>query len=86
MCNDCGWDYAQSIAPDIFVFLGKILGILEVILNVMMFLFHTSYQLALTVGGCLGVVFLLFGFYKTDMEIEKRFERNVSRETFFAKW
>ena len=36
------WDYAQSIAPDIFISLGKILGIIEIILSVMMFLFHTS--------------------------------------------
>ena len=68
------WDYAQSIAPNIFISLGKILGIIEIILSVMMFLFHTSSQVALTVGGCVGVGFLLFGFYKTDSEIEKFIE------------
>ena len=70
------WDYAQSIAPNIFISLGKILGIIEIILSVMMFLFHTSSQVALTVGGCVGVGFLLFGFYKTDSEIEKKFIEN----------
>ena len=70
------WDYAQSIAPNIFISLGKILGIIEIILSVMMFLFHTSRQVALTVGGCVGVGFLLFGFYKTDSEIEKKFIEN----------
>ena len=68
------WDYAQSIAPNIFISLGKILGIIEIILSVMMFLFHTSSQVALTGGGCVGVGFLLFGFYKTDSEIKKFIE------------
>lgn len=67
------WDYAQSIAPNIFISLGKILGITELILSVMMFLFHISSQTALIVGACAGIVFLLFGFYKTDSEIEKKF-------------
>jgi len=65
------WDYAQSIAPDIFISIGKILGIIEIILSVFMLLVRASYQAALIVGGCVGVGFLLFGFYKTDSEIEK---------------
>lgn len=67
------WDYAQSIAPDIFISLGKILGIIEIILIVLMLLVHASYQAALIAGGCAGVGFLFFGFYKTDSEIEKKF-------------
>ena len=67
------WDYAQSIAPDIFISIGKILGVIEIILSAIMFLFHISSQNALIVGGCVGVGFLLFGFYKTDSEIEKKF-------------
>ena len=67
------WDYAQSIAPDIFICIGKILGVIEIILSAMMFLLHTSSQDALIVGGCVGVGFLLYGFYKTDSEIEKKF-------------
>lgn len=65
------WDYAQNIAPDIFISIGKILGVIEIILSVMMFLFHASIHSALIVGGCVGVGFLFFGFYKTDSEIEK---------------
>ena len=34
---------------------------------------HTSSHDALIVGGCVGVGFLLYGFYKTDSEIEKKF-------------
>ena len=67
------WDYAQSIAPDIFISLGKILGVIEIILSVMMFLFHTSSHAALTVGSCVGFGFLFLGFYQTDSEIEKKF-------------
>ena len=67
------WDYAQSIAPDIFIYIGKILGIIEIILSVVMFLFNTSIQAALIVGGCVGFGFLLLAFYKTDSEIEKKF-------------
>lgn len=67
------WDFAQSIAPDIFIYLGKILGVIEIILSAMMFLFHTSIQVALIIGGCVGFGFLLFAFYQTDSEIEKKF-------------
>lgn len=67
------WDYAQSIAPDIFISIGKVLGIIEIILSVLMLLVQVSYQVALIAGGCVGVGFLLFGFYKTDLEIEKKF-------------
>jgi len=67
------WDYAQSIAPDIFISIGKILGIIEIILSVFMLLVCASYQAALIAGSCVGVGFLLFGFYKTDSEIEKKF-------------
>lgn len=38
-----------------------------------MLLVRASYQDALTAGGCVGVGFMLFGFYKTDSEIEKKF-------------
>lgn len=67
------WEYAQSIAPNIFISLGKILGVTEPILSVMMFLLHIPSQIALNVGVCAGIVFLLIAFYKTDSEIEKKF-------------
>ena len=70
------WDYAQSIAPDIFISIGKVLGIIEIILTVLMLLVRVSYQTALIVGCCVGVSFLFFGFYKTDSEIEKKFMEN----------
>lgn len=63
------WDYAQSIVPDIFISLGKILGVIEIILSVVMLLLHASSQTALIAGGCAGVIFLFYGFYKTDSEV-----------------
>ncbi|GFI47527.1 hypothetical protein IMSAGC019_02852 [Lachnospiraceae bacterium] len=67
------WNYAQSIAPDIFIFFGKILGLIEIALSAVMFLFHVPIQAALSVGGIVGWGFLFLGFYKTDSEIEKKF-------------
>lgn len=67
------WNYAQSIAPDIFIFIGKTLGLIEIALSAVMFLFHASIHAVLSVGGIVGLGFLFLGFYKTDLEIEKKF-------------
>lgn len=67
------WDYAQSIAPDIYISFGKTLGVIEIILSVVMFLLHISAYTIIIVGICVGVGFLVLGFYKTDLEIKKRF-------------
>lgn len=65
------WEYAQSIAPDIFISFGKALGLIEILLSVIMYLFHVSIHVALCVGGFVGLGFLFLGFYKTDLEIER---------------
>lgn len=70
------WEYAQSIAPNIFIVLGKILGIIELVLSVIMLFFQISVQTALNVGVCVGISFLLIAFYKTDSEIEKKFNES----------
>lgn len=67
------WDYAQSIAPDIFISLGKLLGVVEIGLSAGMILFHASIRAAAGVGCFVGVVFLFYAFYKTDSETEKKF-------------
>ena len=68
------WNYAQSIAPNNFISLGKILGVVEIILSIAMFLLHISVDIALVVGICTGVVFLFCSFYKTEMGIKKKFK------------
>lgn len=67
------WNYAQSIAHDIFIFIGKTLGLIEIALSAVMFLFHASIHATLSVGSIVGWGFLFLGFYKTDSEIEKKF-------------
>lgn len=67
------WNYAQHIAPDIYISLGKILFVIEIFLNLALYLFHVSSQITLTVGIGLGLGFLFLGFYKTDSEIKRKF-------------
>ena len=67
------WEYAQSIAPDIFISFGKAFGLIEIWLGVAMYLFHSSIHEILCVGVFFGMGFLFWGFYKTDLEIEKKF-------------
>jgi len=68
------WDYAQSIAPDNFMSIGKKLAIVEIILSILMYLCHISVYVALIVGNCVGFAFMFYGFLKTDSQIEKNFE------------
>src|SRR5699024_8741246 len=76
------WNYAQSIAPNNFIFLGKVLGVVEIILSIGMFLLQISVNIALTVGICTGIVFLFCGFYKrlchNKQLINSHFYRGVS--------
>lgn len=68
------WDYAQSIAPDIFLSLGKRLGVIEIVFSAVMLIVHASAGVAVGIGCCVGAGFLFYGFYKTESEIEKKFQ------------
>ena len=70
------WDYAQEIAPDIFLGLGIRLGITEVILNVCLFIFKVPAAQSLLAGIAIGVIFLLLGFYRTETKIKNRFSEH----------
>ena len=70
------WDYAQSIAPNIFIRRGKILSIIEIILNVVLFVFEFPIKYTLFVGMIIGFIFLFFSFYKTENKINSRFISN----------
>lgn len=65
------WDYAQRIAPDIFLYLGKILLIIEIIANIILLLVQASVDNSIIVGSCIGVVFL--AFYQTESRIKEKF-------------
>ena len=67
------WDYAQSIAPDIFLSLGKTLAAAEILFSAAMFLLHAPVYAALIIGECMGFGFLFFGFHKTDRMIRQHF-------------
>lgn len=64
------WNYAQKIAPDIFISLGKVLGITMNVCNAVMFFVHVRIRTALCAGSFIGLGFFFFAFYKTDSEIE----------------
>lgn len=68
------WDYAQNVAPDIFISLGKILCLIELVASIVLFLLHAKVWISVVIGMCIGFVFLVLGFYRTDSKIKKEFE------------
>lgn len=67
------WDYAQEIAPDIYISLGKKLFIAEIILSVVLLILSVSVKHIVTMGTCTGIAVLFYGFYYTDRKIEEKF-------------
>ena len=65
------WDYAQEIAPDIFISTGVRLGIIEIVLSVLFFTLRFSAIAGIVIGNIVGFVFLILSFYKTDSKIKK---------------
>ena len=55
------WDYAQKIAPEIFIRLGKYLLAAEAVLNVVLLLARVSVGWALGIGGGIGIAALIWG-------------------------
>lgn len=69
------WDYAQSIAPDNFIRLGKILGIVEIILNILLFILKIPAHSSVIAGTVIGFIFLFWAFIKTEYKIKDKFEQ-----------
>lgn len=67
------WDYAQAIAPDIFISLGKTLGVIEAAGCFILIFLHVSGTISVTIGNAIGILFLFYAFYDTDNRIEKKF-------------
>jgi len=65
------WDYAQEIAPDIFISTGVRLGIIEIVLSVLFFTLRFSPIVGIIIGNVLGFAFLVWSFIKTDSKIKK---------------
>lgn len=72
------WNYAQSIAPDIFIGFGKISGIVEFVLGIFSIILNIPIHSATFIGIVIGFIFLFFGFYKTDTNIKRKFANNKS--------
>ena len=56
------WDYAQSIAPNI-----------EIVLCISLLFLNISAQSTVFAGVAVGIIFLFFGFYKTETGIKNKF-------------
>lgn len=68
------WDYSQSIAPDIFISLGKILFIIEVLISVILLLLKIKVTISISVGMSIGFVFMFLGFYIVEKKIAEKFK------------
>lgn len=67
------WDYAQKIAPSIYISLGKYLSIIEIIISIILLILQVPVEISIIIGSCIGFAFLYYGFYYTDSKIEERF-------------
>lgn len=67
------WDYAQKIAPDIYLSLGKYLLAAEVLVSIVLLVFQVSVHTAVMAGSGLGLVVLFCSFYYIDRKIAKNF-------------
>lgn len=70
------WDYAQQIAPDIFIMMGKYLFATEITVSILMLLLPFSVLYAVIIGTGIGLAWLGYGFYVTDKQIKQRFEED----------
>lgn len=65
------WDYAQKIAPDIFIAMGKYLFLAEVVISVILLLFGFSDVIIIIAGSGIGFAALIGTFFYTDSKIEE---------------
>ncbi len=67
------WDYAQSIAPDIFIKMGKILLVVEILLSIILFVVDIGASMAIIIGMVVGLSYLFYAFMKTEKAIKDKF-------------
>ena len=66
------WDYAQQIAPEIFISLGKYLFVMETAVSILLLVFKVYAVYAVIIGSCIGFVWLVCAFYLTDKKIKEK--------------
>ena len=69
------WDYAQSIAPDIFRYFGRSLFLLEGIWCLLSLFFSLKVERSIAFGMFLGFGVMIAAFYKTECSIRDKFEK-----------
>lgn len=67
------WEYAQKIAPNIYISFGKYLFAAEIIISIVLLLFHISVVVSVIIGESIGFACLFFSFYYTDRKIKEKF-------------
>lgn len=70
------WDYAQSIAPGIFMKNGEMLLGIEIVLSLVLFVLDIGVNVALVAGNVIGFGFLLYAFWKTEKAVKEKFDNN----------
>ncbi len=69
------WDYAQNIAPDIFILFGVRLFLIEGIWIVISVCFNMKVEISIISGITVGIIFLILAFLKTEKCIKEKFEK-----------
>ncbi len=67
------WDYAQSIAPKIWISLGGYLFLVEIAASIVMLVLKVPVGSSIAVGTLIGIAFMIYGFYYTDKKIKENF-------------
>lgn len=67
------WDYAQSIAPGIFISFGLKLLAVECILNGVLLFTALPDILSVAIGELVGILFLILAFLGTEKKIKVKF-------------
>lgn len=70
------WDYAQEIAPGIFISMGKGLLLLEAVISIVLLMLGISAVTAVIVGTVIGFVALFGTFFYTDSRIVESVEED----------
>lgn len=69
------WNYAQNIAPDIFIGIGIAISVVELMLSAVLYIQKVSVGYVVLIGTVVGFAALIYGFLKTDKKIENHFSR-----------
>lgn len=72
------WDYAQHIAPEVYLFLGKSLLVAELLLTAALWLFRVPEDTGVAIGAGIGLCVTFGSFFLVDGKIEKEFADKAS--------